>query len=142
MLRHLSCRRKKVSSPRAERAKTLVRSCPLECRKTPFWNVGQTLHSSKFIPKVVYYIVLYSMGLYPPLANRKCENCQHIKKGTMYWGGKHCFFAVTEGQVKELGGKLPPSLYKRPCYAVYAWKKLMHECRFAHAPLVHTSNCS
>ena len=39
------------------------RSCPLNCRKTPFWNVGQTLHSSKVIPKVIYYIVSYSINI-------------------------------------------------------------------------------
>ena len=31
---------------------------PLECPKMPFWNVGQTLCSSKVIPIVIYYIVL------------------------------------------------------------------------------------
>ena len=33
----------------------------MEYRDTPFWNVGQTLHLSKFLPKVTYYIVLYNI---------------------------------------------------------------------------------
>ena len=62
MLRALVTKKKEGINPRAELAKKFLRSHPLECRKTPFWKIGQTLHSSKVGPKVIYYRVSYSMN--------------------------------------------------------------------------------
>ena len=36
---------------------------PSRMSETPFWNVGQTLHLSKVIPKAIYYIALYSINI-------------------------------------------------------------------------------
>ena len=61
------------------------------------------------------------------------------KKGTMYWGANTAFFAATGGQAKELGGKLPPSLYVKrgpvPTFTVgirlrsyaYFWRQFYKE---------------
>ena len=41
-------------------------SRPLECQKTPFWNVLQILHSSKVTPKDICdmcFIALYSISI-------------------------------------------------------------------------------
>ena len=51
-----------IKSASAGREK-VSRSRPLECRKALFWNVGQTLHLSKGMPKVMYGIVLYSINI-------------------------------------------------------------------------------
>ena len=31
---------------------------PSRMSENTFWNVGQALHSSKFLPKAIYYIML------------------------------------------------------------------------------------
>ena len=36
---------------------------PSRMSENVFWNVGQTLHSSKVIPNVIYFIVLYSINI-------------------------------------------------------------------------------
>ena len=54
--------KKEGIKPASGESEKFLRSRFLECRKTPFWNVGQTLHSSKVIAKVIYYIVLYSIN--------------------------------------------------------------------------------
>ena len=36
---------------------------PRRMSETSFWNVGQILYSSKVIPKVIYYIALYSINI-------------------------------------------------------------------------------
>ena len=55
--------RKEGIKPTSGASEKVFEVTPLECRKTPFWNVGQTLYSSKFIPEVIYYIVLYSINI-------------------------------------------------------------------------------
>ena len=55
--------KEKGIKPATERAKKFLRPRPLACPKTPFWNVGQTLHSSEIIPKGIYSIVLYSINI-------------------------------------------------------------------------------
>ena len=46
----------KSASGASEKVFEITRS---KMSETPFWNVGQTLHSSKVIPKVIY---LYSFN--------------------------------------------------------------------------------
>ena len=45
---------------------------PSRMSETTFWNVGQTLHSSKAIPKVIYYIVLYSINIIVGIISSSC----------------------------------------------------------------------
>ena len=55
--------KKEGIKPASGESKMFLRSCPLECWRTSFWNVGQTLHSSRVILKVIYFIVLYSINI-------------------------------------------------------------------------------
>ena len=74
--------------------------------------MGKILNSSKVIPKVIYYIVLYRInilvGIYPPLATGKCESCQHIKVKRDYVLGGTLLFAATGGASKGTGWATDP----------------------------------
>ena len=102
--------KKEGINPASGASEKVLEVTPSRMLKTPFWNVGQTLHSSIVIPKVKYYIVLYSInivvGSISPLSLLENVKATNTSKKKERWteGGKHCFFAATEGQAKELGG--------------------------------------
>ena len=90
-----------------------LRSRHLESRKTSFWNVWQTLYSSKVTSKDICYIVLYSINIVFGIISfsrywkmRKLST--HQRKKEPCTGGANTAFSCNWGQAKELGGQLPP----------------------------------
>ena len=94
--------KKEGMKPASGGGEVFLTSHPLEWLKTPSWNVGQTLHSSKVIPKVIYYIVLYSINIVVGIISssrswkmRKLPT--HQRKKEPQTGGQTLHFSATWG---------------------------------------------